>query len=423
MTLDPGHFHAALVQKTMYDQVSPTVYVYAPQGTELQDHLKLVNGFNTRSADPTAWVEKIYTGGDFLEKMIQQKPGNVVVIAGNNARKTDYIFSSVQAGLHVLADKPMVISPEKFPLLEESFAEAQKKHVLLYDIMTERYEITTILQKELSQIPEVFGELEKGTAEDPAVNMVSVHHFFKSVAGNPLVRPAWSFDVRQQGEAIADVATHLVDLVQYVCFPEQTLPKTDVKVLSAKRWPTVLSPEEFQAVTKLKEFPPYLRSAVDQGQLKINTNGQIDYTIRGVHIRIAALWNYRPPEGGGDTHMAILRGTRCRLVIRQGNEEKYLPTLYVEAATGSAIEPALKKAITETLQAKYPGISLQPLAAGKWKVAIPDKYRVGHEAHFGQVTERFLRYLAQGKLPEWEVPNMITKYYTTTTAMKMAGQN
>ena len=32
MTLDPGHFHAALVQKNMYEQVSPEVYVYAPKG-------------------------------------------------------------------------------------------------------------------------------------------------------------------------------------------------------------------------------------------------------------------------------------------------------------------------------------------------------------------------------------------------------
>ena len=27
ITLDPGHFHAALVQKTMYGQVSPIVHV------------------------------------------------------------------------------------------------------------------------------------------------------------------------------------------------------------------------------------------------------------------------------------------------------------------------------------------------------------------------------------------------------------
>jgi hypothetical protein len=27
ITLNPGHFHAGLVQKTMYEQVSPTVFV------------------------------------------------------------------------------------------------------------------------------------------------------------------------------------------------------------------------------------------------------------------------------------------------------------------------------------------------------------------------------------------------------------
>jgi len=30
ITLDPGHFHASLVQKSMYPQVSPEVRVYAP---------------------------------------------------------------------------------------------------------------------------------------------------------------------------------------------------------------------------------------------------------------------------------------------------------------------------------------------------------------------------------------------------------
>jgi predicted dehydrogenase len=420
MTLDPGHFHASLVQKTMYDQVSPTVYVFAPEGPDLQDHLKRIQAFNTRQTDPTAWVEKVYTGPDFLEKMIQEKPGNVVVISGNNARKTDYIFNSVQAGLNVLADKPMVITPEKFPLLEEAFTTAQKKGVLLYDIMTERYEITTILQKELAQIPEVFGTLEKGTPEDPAVTKESVHHFYKSVAGSALVRPGWFFDVRQQGEGMVDVSTHLVDLIQWECFPEQIIRKADIKMLAAKRWPTSLSLSQYQEVTGLKAFPAFLNDAVDSNQLKVYSNGQMTYTLKGVHARVSVAWNYRAPEGAGDTHKSVLRGTRSSLVIRQDKEEKYEPTLYVEARAGSGFDAALKKAVAETLQAKYPGISLQPLSEGKWRIDIPPKYRVGHEAHFGQVTERFLRYLAQGKLPDWEVPNMIAKYYTTTEALRMA---
>jgi hypothetical protein len=70
LTLDPGHFHAALVQKAMYDQVSPVVHVYAPAGTDVADHLNRINGFNTKTDSPTNWDEKVYTGDDFLEKMI-----------------------------------------------------------------------------------------------------------------------------------------------------------------------------------------------------------------------------------------------------------------------------------------------------------------------------------------------------------------
>jgi hypothetical protein len=56
------------------------------------------------------------------------------------------------------------------------------------------------------------------------------------------------------------------------------------------------------------------------------------------------------------------------------------------------------------------------------KISVPKKYRVSHEEHFGQVTARFLQYLEEGKLPDWEVPGMITKYYTTTSGLKLAKQ-
>ena len=40
ITLDPGHFHAALIQKSMYDGVDPRVAVYAPLGpAELTLHV------------------------------------------------------------------------------------------------------------------------------------------------------------------------------------------------------------------------------------------------------------------------------------------------------------------------------------------------------------------------------------------------
>ena len=56
---------------------------------------------------------------------------------------------------------PMIIHPDGFSMLKEAYQIAEQKGVLLYDIMTERYEVTTILQKELSRYASLFGELEK----------------------------------------------------------------------------------------------------------------------------------------------------------------------------------------------------------------------------------------------------------------------
>ena len=69
----------------------------------------------------------------------------------------------------------------------------------------------------------------------------------------------------------------------------------------------------------------------------------------------------------------------------------------------------------KTVAAKYPGVELKKSKNG-WEVIIPEKYKEGHEAHFGRVTEKFLEYLKNGNMPSWEVPNMIAKYYTTTKA-------
>jgi hypothetical protein len=49
ITLDPGHYHAALVQRSMYEQVDPIVRVYAPDGPDVDNHLKQIQRFNERS--------------------------------------------------------------------------------------------------------------------------------------------------------------------------------------------------------------------------------------------------------------------------------------------------------------------------------------------------------------------------------------
>jgi predicted dehydrogenase len=412
VTLDPGHFHAALVQKYMYDGVDPVVRVYAPGSDDLSEHLKRIESFNTRADQPTQWREQVYTGSDFLEKMIADRAGNVVVISGNNARKAEYIARAVEAGMNVLADKPMAISPADVERLKGAFATARQKGLLLADIMTERFEIATILQRELSRRPALFGELARGTPDDPAITKVSVHHFSKEVAGAPLKRPQWFFDVRQQGEGIVDVSNHLVDLVQWEAFPEQVLKESDVQMLSARRWPTALTQEQFKRVTGASDFPTYLRQDVRDGALQVYSNGEFTYRLRGVHAKVSVTWAFEAPPGGNDTHYSVMRGTKADLVIRQGAEQKFKPTLYVERASEAAVRAAVA-----SLQEVYPGVGARQEGSA-WNITIPDKYHVGHEAHFAQVTQNYLSYLRAGKMPEWEVPNMLVKQFTIMQAFE-----
>lgn len=422
MTLEPGHFHAALVQKEMYPGVSPRVNVYAPLGFDLREHLKRIEGFNARAENPTKWELEIHTDADSLARMLKDRPGNVVVISGRNRGKIDRIKASVEAGLNVLVDKPWIIRAEDFPKLEATFAAAKEKKLIAYDIMTERYEITTMLQKELIHAPDVFGEILPGSESDPSVYIESIHHLLKLVAGNPNIRPAWFFDVAQQGEGVADVGTHLVDLIQWMLFPEQPIDyRKDIDVKSGRRWPTVLTLDQFKRVTNEPQFPAYLNANVKDGKLDYFCNGSMVYALRGVHSKLDVIWNYEAPAGGGDTHVAIFKGSKSRLEIRQGKQENWKPELYVipnQPAAKAEIMAALQKKVA-ALQEKYPGVAVAEKGPGLW-VTIPDKYRDGHEAHFAEVARRFFAYLRNPEsIPAWEAANMLAKYYTTTKGLEL----
>ena len=248
---------------------------------------------------------------------------------------------------------------------------------------------------------------------------------FRSVSGNPLVRPAWFFDVNQQGEGIVDVTTHLVDLIQWEAFPEVVLNKTDVEILKATRWTTDLTPEMFKKVTQLDSYPDYLQNDVEGNILKVYSNGEINYKLKGIHAKASVIWNFEAPPGTGDTHYSIMRGTKCNVEIRQGAAENFQTTLYIQPLEGediSAFGGALDKAFNEILTVKYPGIKLVKINDKLWTVEVPAEYKVGHEAHFTQVAKKYLGFLVDGKMPEWEIPNMIVKYYTTTEALKRAKQ-
>jgi predicted dehydrogenase len=418
IVVDPGHFHAALAQQEMYPNLSERVHVYAPVGPDLADYLTRIARFNTRAENPTRWQLEIHAGDDFLDRMERDKAGDIAIFAGRNNEKLGMIARAVEAGLHVLADKPMIVRRGQLPALEEVLGRAAAKGLVVLDMMGGRQEITRELTRLIHADPEIFGEQTAGTPAEPGVEMTSLHHLMKMVSGAPNPRPPWYFDIRQQGDALADIGTHLVDRVHGTLFPDEALIPGDIAIAAVRTWPTMMDLAQFRQVTGEMDWPAYLADAVAGGTLAYRCNAHLDYRVRGVHVGLDMVWEWLEPPDGGDTHTEIWRGTRARIELRHGPDEGWRPQLYIVplADIGAALDRRLA-ALAET----RPGLSLEKQGR-EWKIVLPDALRIGHDAHFRELTRNFLSHVERpGSLPAWERRNLVAKYYVTTAAEAAQG--
>ena len=165
-----------------------------------------------------------------------------------------------------------------------------------------------------------------------------------------------------------------------------------------------------------------LAISVKDGRLEYFCNTCVDYTLRGVHVRIDIRWDYQAPPDASDTNRTVFRGGRSRVEVRQGKQENYIPEVYVvpnrpedKAALGQALRRRL-----DALQPVYPGVTVED-AGEALRLVIPPALRVGHEAHFALLAARFLEYVKNPRtMPAWEKPNMLAKYYVTTRGVELA---
>ena len=400
----------------MYAAVSPLVTVYAPLGLDLTEHLTRIARFNQQADGPTTWELNVHASPNSLERMLrEQQPGSVVILSGRNSSKIERIERSVARGFHVLADKPWILRSADLPRLAATLDAADQNGVIAYDIMTERYEVTSILHRELVNAPEVFGRLLAGTPKEPTVYMDSMHRVSKTVAGVPMLRPLEFFDIQRQGEGLSDVGTHLVDLTQWIAFPDTAIDyQTDIKMLDARRWPTTLTEDHWRAVTGTAPLMP--------GNFDYYGNNFVSYSIRGIHVQMDVRWDL---EGVSDTHMARFRGSKSSIEVRQGEAEAYRPEVYIVPNSAELHDEVLValQAKLDQLQTTIDGVTIDD-RGHEFLLRIADHHRVGHEAHFAEVTRQFFAYLENPKaLPAWEKPNMLAKYYVSTKGVEMAVAN
>jgi predicted dehydrogenase len=419
MTVAPGHFHAALVQKRALPGVHSRAYVYGPLDADTVAHLARVASFNTRREDPTAWELDVRAGGDYLERFVREQPGNTVVLSGRNRPKIGLMRLAVENCLTVLADKPWIIEHADFPGLEELFRQAEQRDVFVWDVLTERFEITNWLQRELVSDSPLFGAWQAGSPQHPALTLHSVHYLKKTVNGLPLVRPWWWFDPNVSGEAMSDVGTHLADLAIWLISPDQAVDyATQIRMLAADRTPLVLTEDEFRQVTRLPGYPAELQRRTVNGQLYYAGNNTATFALCGVCVKLITEWEFE--SAGCDTHQSVARGTRATVSVRQ--QPGGQPELFV-AATDRADSAGVLARLREkcaALQREFAGLSVADLGT-EAQVLVPDDWRAGHEEHFGAVMEEFVRYFQTPRaVPPWERANALARYYITTKAVEMA---
>jgi predicted dehydrogenase len=389
--LDPGHFHATLTLRMPNPRVADDIVVYAPDGPERREFLALVERFNRRSANPTAWRVDVVTALDPCTRLIQERRGDLVVLAGKNIRKAWTINRLRAAGFHVLADKPWLVEPMDLDDVRASLA----RWPLVTEIMTGRHDVAARVLKRLVDAPDVFGGFR---AEAPAIEMTSVHCLEKLVDGAPLRRPWWFFDVRVQGRGVVDMPTHLVDRVQW-------LVPGEPRLVSARTWPTRVPEDAFRRITGEPEFPPALRACVEGDTLLYDSNAELVYRVGEVVMQASTRWDLAPPPGGADSSLLVAHGTRADIRLEQSTRTGHRRQLTVEGAAGRAID-----AVVRAAQAELPGLSAESRDRGHVEIVIPAGLDGGHEAHFALVLDRFLRAIEERGAPPDVAERTLAKY-------------
>lgn len=420
--LDPGHFHAALTLRERHPSVDEAVVVYAPssggdaRGRETAEFLRLVEAFNRRAERPTDWRVDVRAGDDPLGRLLRERPGDVVVLAGRNDRKMALARRLHDAGLHVLADKPWMTSPA---------ALADVKHVLaggarVLEMMTGRHAPMTTVAERLVGDPEILGELASD-GDTPAIRLASVHHLEKTVNGVPLRRPPWFFDVRVQGDGIADIPTHLVDQAQRFLARREAPDGPGATLLSARRWTTAVPRAVFGRITGLREFPDDLRAVIEGDTLAYAGNAELAFRLRGVAVRVTSRWDLSEAPGGGDAHETTVTGTRARLRLEQGPGTRFRRRLLIEPrAGGRQVEAALARAVA-TWRSEYPGLTVVKTSDGL-EIAVPAGPGTAHESQFPLVLDELLRAIDGGRpWPDARAADTLTKYELLAAALAAAG--
>lgn len=335
IVLHPADEQLAQVQSRMNPQIDRTVHVFAPEGEGLQSYLARINAFNSRPDSATSWNEVVSNEGDFLARMLGEKPGNVALLSGRTATAAGYSAACIGGGLNVLSTAPLASGTPEFRELERSLGLADEKGLVLYELMPERYEIAALLQQALARNADFFGIQLCGSPEAPAIVSESVLPLFtvrmEGTGSSTTLRPGitgppandktanakgesrensafetapadyddWSYPADSLGlqNAFLLAAAPRIDLIQLAVFGRERIKyNRQIQFTSARQYPAAVPEREYLRASGSAALPPALQPYRSGDTLRLPGNGELRYVLNGVHTGLS-IRHYLPGSG------------------------------------------------------------------------------------------------------------------------------
>ena len=165
------------------------------------------------------------------EQIIESDEIDVVHICTPNALHRDELLAAMEAGKHIYCDKPLVPTWEEAQQILEALEDYDRTHQMTLQY---RFYPATMRAKQL---------VEEGFLGDPACFRASYLHSGSIDPDKPL---GWKLDAAMGGGVLNDLATHVVDLLQHLIGPFDSV-MASTRILHPER-PSRDNPDRMVAV-------------------------------------------------------------------------------------------------------------------------------------------------------------------------------
>ncbi len=209
-----------------------------------------------------------------------------------------------------------------------------------------------------------------------------------------------------------DIQSHYVDQAQWLLGEGHRFDiDRDVEILAAERWTTAVPLDLFRESTGENAFPEYLAHVVEDDILHLACNGRIDYRMRGTWVRQYCDWGLREAPGGGDIQGFTARGTRAALNVDLNAETGFQPEMRLRPHDSQIIDGAAAQ-----WRVEFPNLEITAMDGG-YRLRLPDKDQVGHDAQFPLMLEQFLDLVEAGAWPDELTARIRTRYTLLARAL------